>query len=124
MPEIPPLMLRSARQGASRSTKHAKRICSRWRGAKPPASTRTPLGVGVGGGLDALHVVVAEAEMVADLVDQHMAHQMGELLAALAPVVEQRPAIEEDAIEVARHLADGLAAEIDAAIEPEQVERR
>src|SRR3546814_8979789 len=37
-------------------------------------------------------------------------------------VVEQRPAIEEDAVVVARQVRDGLAVEADPDIEPEQVE--
>src|SRR3546814_9912038 len=36
--------------------------------------------------LDRLHVVVREAEMVADLVDQDMAHDMLQILAGVAPV--------------------------------------
>ena len=46
--------------------------------------------------LDARHVGVAEAEMVADLVDHHVTHQKGEILTGLAPVVEDRPTVEKD----------------------------
>src|SRR3546814_20247649 len=50
--------------------------------------------------LDRLHVVVREAEMVADLVDQDVAHDMLQILAGVAPIVEDRPAVEIDHVEV------------------------
>ncbi len=43
-----------------------------------------------------------------DLVDQHVAHQMLQIFAALAPVIEDRPAIEKDHIEVRPWIADAL----------------
>jgi hypothetical protein len=48
--------------------------------------------------LDARHVLVAKAEMVADLVDQHVADDAHQILAGLAPIIEDRPAIEKDHI--------------------------
>ena len=50
--------------------------------------------------LDPLHVLVAEAEMMADLMDQHVPHQMPQIFAGLAPVIEDRPAVEKDHVEV------------------------
>src|SRR5437016_1837826 len=44
--------------------------------------------------LERLHVVVGEAEMVADLVHQHMGDDRAQRLVVLGPVVEDRPAVE------------------------------
>jgi hypothetical protein len=41
-----------------------------------------------------LHVLVRQAEMVADLVDQDMADDVFQIFAGLAPVVQDRPAVE------------------------------
>src|SRR5206468_9845410 len=46
--------------------------------------------------LDCHHVVVGEAEMVADLVHQHMGHNGAERLVVLGPVEQDRHAIEPD----------------------------
>src|SRR5258708_37075844 len=75
------------------------------------------------GPFDVLHVVVAEAEMMADLVDEDMAHDVGEILAGLAPVIEDRPAIEKDHVDIRRDRRDALMRQGDAAIEAEYVER-
>ena len=56
----------------------------------------------VGVGLDIFHVVVGEAVMVADLMDQHMPDDVAQVLACLAPVIEDRPAVEEDPVEIGR----------------------
>ena len=45
---------------------------------------------------------------LADLVDQHVADDAREVLAALAPIVEDRPAIEEDDVEIGPRIADAL----------------
>ena len=37
--------------------------------------------------------------MMADLVDQHMAHECAKVFAALAPIIEDRAAVEKDHIE-------------------------
>jgi hypothetical protein len=73
--------------------------------------------------LDPRHVVVAEAKMMADLVDQHMAHQMGEVLTGFAPIIEDRPAVEKDHVDMGPRVADALVRQGDAAIEAENVER-
>src|SRR5262249_21032608 len=71
---------------------------------------------------DPFHVRVAEAEMVADLVDQHMAHQPGEILAALAPIIEDRPAVEKDHVEIGTGIADALVRQRDTPVEAEDIE--
>ena len=76
------------------------------------AAVREIGAVGFGSGsvlcFDALHVLVAEAEMMADLVDQHVADNAGKVLAGLAPIIEDRPAIEKDQVEVRPRVADAL----------------
>src|SRR6266404_3733493 len=61
--------------------------------------------------------------MVADLVDENVAHDMGEILAGLAPIIEDRPAVEEDHVDGGARRRDALMRQRDAAIEAEQVER-
>src|SRR6266478_8098915 len=73
--------------------------------------------------LDPLHIFVAEPEMMTDLVDQHMADHLEQILAALAPVIEDRPAVEEDHVELCPRVADTFVRQRDAAIEPQEVER-
>src|SRR5260370_30001054 len=51
--------------------------------------------------LDGVHVVVRQAEMVADLVHQHMGDDRPQRLLVLAPIIEDRPAVEPDHV---RHL--------------------
>src|SRR5215467_1396272 len=43
---------------------------------------------------DRLHIVVRKAEMVADLVDQHVTDDTAECLLMFRPVVQDRPPIE------------------------------
>src|SRR5258708_32254091 len=73
--------------------------------------------------LDALHVVVAEAEMVADLVDEDVAHEVVEILAGLAPVIEDGSAVEKDDVGLGARVHHALARQRDAAIEAADVER-
>src|SRR2546429_1398975 len=73
--------------------------------------------------LDMRHVVVAEAEMMADLMDENVAYDVLEILAGLAPVIEDRTAIEKDHVDVRRYRRDALVGQGDAAIEAEYVER-
>src|SRR6516165_2431968 len=72
--------------------------------------------------LDPRHLLVAEAEMMADLVDQHMTHEAREILPGLAPVVEDRPAVEKDHVELRPRIARALPGQGDAAVETEDVE--
>src|SRR5205807_7859476 len=73
--------------------------------------------------LDALHILIAKAEMVADFVDHDMAHDIGEVLPGFAPVIEDRPAIEKDRVDPGLRIADALLRQRDTAIEAHQVER-
>ena len=59
----------------------------------------------LGAGFDRFHVVVAHAEVMADLVDQHVPHDMRQVLVRFAPVIEDRAAIEEDAVDVVGDMA-------------------
>ena len=58
--------------------------------------------------LDPFHVLVAETEMVADLVDQHVAHHIDEVFASLAPIVEDRSAIQKDHVHPSLRIADAF----------------
>jgi hypothetical protein len=43
--------------------------------------------------LNRLHVVIGQAEMMADLMDQHMGDDGAQRLFMIAPVIEDRPAV-------------------------------
>src|ERR1019366_4642261 len=74
-------------------------------------------------GLDRRHVVVGEAEMVADLVHEDMGHDRAERVLALAPEVEQRAAIEPDHVGQRAGLLDcGTMRQAATAEQAEQVE--
>ena len=73
--------------------------------------------------LDPLHVVVRQAEMMADFVDQHVADDMADGLVMLRPVVEDRPAVEEDARRLGRRPHGVAQADVEAVIEAGQLER-
>ncbi len=62
--------------------------------------------------------------MMADFVDQHMAHDMLEALAAFRPIIQERPAVEVDHIDIVAHIMDALVADRHALIEAEEIERR
>jgi hypothetical protein len=74
---------------------------SQWLAAsgRGPLARRDRRSIGVR--FDRLHVGVGQAEMMADLMDQHMGDDGTERLLMVAPVVEDRPAIQPDH---ARHL--------------------
>src|SRR5258708_31327861 len=61
--------------------------------------------------------------MVADLVDEDMAHEVVEILAGLAPVIEDGAAVEKDDVGLGACVHHALARQRDAAIEAENVER-
>jgi 4a-hydroxytetrahydrobiopterin dehydratase len=61
--------------------------------------------------------------MVADFVNDHMAHQMRQAAAVFAPVIQKRPPVEKDHIDAAR-IADAFLVQRDAVVKPEQIERR
>ncbi len=74
-------------------------------------------------GLQAVHIVIGEAEMMADFVNQGVADDGLEILAGFAPVIEQGTAIEEDAVDVLGRVADAFLIEGNPMIEAEQIER-
>jgi len=66
---------------------------------EPPRREGQGLGESSPLALDPRHVVVAEAEMVADLVNEDVAYDMCQILAGLAPIIEDRTAVEEDHVD-------------------------
>ena len=75
-------------------------------------------------GLYPLHVVIGKPEMMADLVDHDMADDARKMFARIAPIVEDRPAVEEDHVDVLGRLHDAPLIERQAAIEAQEVEGR
>src|ERR1051325_163980 len=55
--------------------------------------------------LDRVHLIVRQAEVMADLVDQHVTDDVAQGLFVLRPIVEDRAAIEEDRRLAAMRLA-------------------
>src|SRR6266849_7035140 len=78
----------------------------------------------LGLGFDRFHVVVAQAEMVADFVDQHVAHDVRQVLARFTPVVEDGTAIEKDAVDVVGDMTCAAFHHRHALIKTQEVERR
>lgn len=71
---------------------------------------------------DSLHVLVAQAEMVADLVHQHMADDGAERVLAIGPIIEDRAAIEPDHVGLLPGLREDFALrQAAAAKEAEQI---
>src|ERR1700722_2212611 len=73
--------------------------------------------------LDPLHILVAKAQMVADLVDQHVPNNGGEVFAGFAPIVEDRPAVEKHHVDLGSWIGDALMWQRDPAIQAQDVER-
>ena len=61
---------------------------------RPSVAARSPGSVRLG--FDCLHVGVGKAEMVADLMDQHVGNDGAERVLMLTPIVEDWPAVEPD----------------------------
>src|SRR5579871_4706026 len=72
--------------------------------------------------LDPLHVGIGEAEMVANLVHQHMAHDRTQRLIVLGPVVQDRPAVEPDHVRHRIWVADAEKRQTDPAEQAKQIE--
>src|SRR6202034_830464 len=72
--------------------------------------------------LDPLHVVVAEAEMVTDLMDQDMPHQRGEAFSGLAPIIEDGSTVEKHHVGLGSRVGDALLRQRDTAIKPQNIE--
>ncbi len=61
---------------------------------------------------------------MADLMDQHVANDVAQVLVRLAPIVEDRPAVEIDHVTFRGHVHDALARQVDAPVEAQQIEGR
>jgi hypothetical protein len=85
-----------SRQGAANRALDDGRSPSRWPGPQCPAQDSPPGIASVGVRLDRLHVVVRQAEMMSDFMDQHMGNDGAQRLVMLTPVVEDRPAVQPD----------------------------
>src|SRR4051812_42495914 len=73
--------------------------------------------------LELFHVVVRQAEMVADLVDQHMGDDVAQRLVVFGPVVQYRPAVEGDAVRAFAGLRVPALGDAAALEQAKQVER-
>ena len=108
----------SSRWSAASSARAGPRPAS----CRPPTTRDLSGAQASAGRLDRLHVVVGQAEMVADLVDEDVGDEVPEGLVVLGPVVEQRPAVEPDLV---RHLPGRRLAglrEADPAEQAEEIE--
>jgi len=73
---------------------------------------------------DVLHVVIRHAEVMSDLVHEHMRNEMTERLFMLGPVVQDRPTIKINVIGQSSGFGNGaILRKSDAGEEPEQIER-
>src|ERR1700730_10254270 len=72
--------------------------------------------------LDVPHVMVRQAEMMADLMHQHMCDDGAQGLIMLGPIVENWPAVEPDHVRHLRRRAFGAKRQADPLEEAEQVE--
>ena len=69
--------------------------------------------------LDALHIGIGQAEMMADLVQQYMGDDGTERFLVLGPIVEDRAAIKKYHVGQRADVGPALAGKIDARIEAE-----
>src|SRR5712691_4333652 len=86
------------------------------------AGAEAPKPVLTRGGLDRLHVAVGQAEMMADLVHQHVGDERAQGLVVFGPVVEHRAAIEKDHVGHLHRRAFVAERQADAVEQAEQVE--
>src|SRR5581483_1396745 len=73
-------------------------------------------------GLDAGHILVRQAKMMADLVDQHVADDVAQAFLVLGPIVQDRPAVEPDHVGQPGDITGALEGQADALEQAEQVE--
>ena len=71
--------------------------------------------------LDGFHIVVRKAEMMADLMNEDVRHQMAELVVAISPFIKDRATVQEHHIRLALHIRHTLFVEANALIEPCQI---
>src|SRR5690606_21165323 len=73
---------------------------------------------------DGVDLIVVQPQMMADLVDQDMGDDLGQAdVAALAPFIEERAAIQEDARRHRRRTHGVSLADVDAGLQAGQLER-
>src|SRR5690606_31090963 len=73
---------------------------------------------------DGVDLIIVEAQVMADLMDQHMGDDLGQTdIAALAPLIQNGAAIEEDARRLRRRAHAVPLADMNAGIEAGQLER-
>src|SRR6202042_3700661 len=65
-------------------------------------------------GLDGRHVVVGEAKMMTDLVDQHMTNDPSQCFIMFGPIVQDRPPVKPDQIGQAGNVALALLRQPDS----------
>src|SRR3984957_11292040 len=71
---------------------------------------------------DRRHVVIGETEMMADLVDQHMADDPSQRFVMFGPVIQDRAAIQPDHVGQPRNVVLAAKRQADALKQAEQVE--
>ena len=64
------------------------------------------------------------AEMMADLVNQDMTNDMGQIFARLTPIVKQGPTIEKNCIKTGSDVMDTLVRQVNAPVKAQEIERR
>src|ERR1700722_14728508 len=72
--------------------------------------------------LDRRHIVVGEAEMMADFVNQHMADDMAQRIVVFGPVIQDRAAIQPDHVGKPGDVVMATEGQADALEQAEQVE--
>lgn len=74
-------------------------------------------------GLQRFHVIVGQSEMVADFVDQDVAHQMAQVLTGFAPIGQDRLAVEKNAVLIVGRIVNALSIQGNAGIETQHIIR-
>src|ERR1700693_1591206 len=72
--------------------------------------------------LDRRDVLVGEAEMVADFVEQHVGDDFSQRLVVLGPIIEDRPPVEPDQVGHLDRRGLGLERQPDAVEQPQEIE--
>src|SRR3954453_17918535 len=96
--------------------KLADAMPSRGNGDGPPD---TPL---ARTGLDRFHIAIGQAEMMADLVDQHVADDIAQRVLVFGQIIQDRPAVQPDHIRQPRDVLIAAKRQADALKQAEQVE--
>src|SRR3954462_5495002 len=91
---------------------------------RKPYAVLRPLGrpASIGGPFDVFHVLIRHAEVMADLVHQHMRDDRAERLVMLRPVIEDRTPVEPDHVRHVCRRAFGAKWQPDTLKQAEDVE--